>query len=346
MNLQIQTGDAVSVLKQHGSESVNCCVTSPPYWGLRDYGVAGQLGLEKTPEIYVEKMVEVFGHVRRVLRSDGTLWLNLGDSYSGGGRGGNPGRSKFQKQRTNEGSLSVRGVQRSPLKDKDLIGIPWMVAFALRSAGWWLRSAIIWAKPNGMPGSQEDRPTSSYEYVFFCTKAARYWSDFDAIKTPPRESSMVRLAQDIQAQAGSHRANGGAKTNGTMKALSGGQPNIRKARDKQRGHSRRHAGFNDRWDQMTRAEQQSMPVMMRDVWFIPPAQFRDAHFAVMPEEVARRCILAGCPPGGTVLDPFAGSGTVGKVALEYGRGALLVELNPEYVKLIHGRCSVTPGLKF
>jgi DNA modification methylase len=204
------------------------------------------------------------------------------------------------------------------------------VAFALQADGWWLRDAIIWAKPNGMPGSQTDRCTSSYEFVFQLSKSETYWSDFDAIKTPPRESSLIRTAQDIQAQSGSHRANGGEKTNGAMKAVG-----VRT--DKQRGHSRRHAGFNERWDAMPVKEQQSMPAMMRNVWFIPPANYDEAHFAVMPEELVRRCVLAGCPNGGTVLDPFAGSGTTGAVANEYNRNAVLIELNPEYVKLIEKR---------
>jgi len=204
-----------------------------------------------------------------------------------------------------------------------------MLAFALRTDGWYLRSDIIWAKPNGMPGSQTDRCTRSHEYVFLLTKSSKYWSDFDAIKTPPRESSMVRLAQDIQSQAGSHRANGGAKTNGPMKAVA--------KTDKQRGYSRRHAGFNDRWDLMSHAEQMSTPAMMRDVWFIPPASFEEAHFAVMPDELARRCILAGCPEDGVVLDPFSGSGTTGLVAMRYHRDFIGIELNPDYARMAERR---------
>jgi hypothetical protein len=187
-----------------------------------------------------------------------------------------------------------------------------------------------------MPGSQDDRCTSSYETVFMLSKSARYWSDFDAIKTPPKESTRVRLAQDVQAQAGSHRANGGAKTNGTMKAV--------QKTDKQRGHRRRHAGFNERWDAMGKAEQQSNPAMMRDVWFISPGGCDDAHFAVMPEEVARRCILAGCPKGGTVLDPFSGAGTTGLVADRLGRDAILIELNPAYATMAQNRLDADAGM--
>lgn len=173
---------------------------------------------------------------------------------------------------------------------------PARVAIMLQEDGWCLRDRVIWAKPNGMPGSQQDRCTSSYEEIFMLTKSADYECDFDAIKTPPRESTLIRTAQDVQAQAGSHRANGGAKTNGPMKACGGVSDGDR--RDNQRGHSRRHAGFNDRWDAMERREQQAKPAMMRNVWFVAPARYKDAHFAVMPEEIARRCILAGSQVGG------------------------------------------------
>ena len=364
MSVRVLIGDVRGRLKELPDESMHCCVTSPPYFGLRDYGVSGQIGLEPTPEEFVAEIVAIFREVRRVLRHDGTLWLNLGDSYAGSGRGGNPDDSPHQKQASNRGSRQffqseavkegVIGRQwvKAPhgYKQKDLIGIPWMTAFSLRNDGWWLRSAIIWAKPNGMPGSQEDRCTSSYEMVFLLSKSAVYWSDFDAIKTPPRESTLIRTAQDVQAQAGSHRANGGAKTNGTMKAVGGltGAPHGRhslgdaipakeRRSDKQRGHSRRHAGFNDRWDAMERAEQQAKPAMMRDVWFVPTAGYSEAHFAVMPDEVARRCILAGCPEGGTVLDPFGGAGTTGLVADRLGRDAVLIELNPEYAEMAERR---------
>jgi DNA modification methylase len=320
-------GDCLEVMAGLESESVNCCVTSPPYWGLRDYGVDGQLGLEPTPEEYVTKMVAVFAEVWRVLRDDGTLWLNLGDSYTQSGMGGNPAESEYRKQATNAGSL-IPG-RRSPpcLKPKNLAGIPWRVALALQADGWYLRNAIIWAKPNSMPGSQQDRCTSSYEMVFMLTKSGRYWSDFDAIKTPPRESSLMRLAQQVQMQAGSHRANGGAKTNGPMRARPG----------KQRGHSRRHDGFNDRWDAMSRDEQMSAPVMMRDVWFVPPACYSGAHYAVMPVEIARRCVLAGCPEGGIAIDPFAGTGTVGVVCAQWGREFVGVDLDPRSIDQARAR---------
>lgn len=308
---------------------MNCCVTSPPYFGLRDYGHAGQIGLEQTPSAYVAEMVDVFSGVHRALRDDGTFWLNVGDSYASAwvcnrrnvvGEGSLP-----NGKRANRPNRLVEG-----LKEKDLIGIPWRTAFALQDFGWYLRDAIVWAKPNGMPGSQRDRCTSSYEMVFHFSKSERYWSDFDAIKTPPRESTLVRTAQNVQAQAGSHRANGGAKTNGPMKDV-GGKTN------KQRGHSRQHAGFNERWDAMEKTEQQARPAMMRNVWFVSPGGYPGAHFAVMPEEIARRCILAGCPEGGIVLDPFGGAGTTGLVATRNNRRALLIELNPDYAAMADKR---------
>lgn len=347
MTVRIITGDCRSVLPTLPAESVNCCVTSPPYFRLRDYGIAGQIGLEPNPSDFADEMLAVFEQVHRVLRKDGTLWLNLGDSYAASGRGGNPEHSPHQKQASNRGSRQFfqseavdQGVigrrwikPPSGYKPKDLIGVPWMVAFALREAGWYLRDAIVWAKPNGMPGSQVDRCTSSYEMIFQFSKSRVYWSDFDAIKTPPRESSLVRTAQDLQAQAGSHRANGAGKTNGPMKAVG---VHARRS-DKQRGHSRRHDGFNDRWDAMERSQQQAMPAIMRNVWFVAPAQFRDAHYAVMPDEIARRCILAGCPEGGTVLDPFGGAGTTGLVSDRLGRNAILIELNPSNSRLAERR---------
>lgn len=335
MTVRIINGDCRTALADFADDSVQCCVTSPPYFGLRDYGVEGQIGLEQTPDAYVAQMVAVFREVRRVLRDDGTLWLNLGDSYAGSwgaqsrGAGTVTSLSSGQIAAHPKGQTNTGTIRQAGLKPKDLMMIPARVALALQMDGWWLRSKIIWAKPNGMPGSQEDRPTSSYEEIFLMTKAETYWSDFDAIKTPPRESTLIRTAQDVQSQAGSHRANGGGKTNGPMKAVGGV--------DKQRGHFRRHAGFNDRWDAMEKADQQSKPAMIRDVWFVPPIGCDLAHFAVMPEEIARRCIQAGSKPGDTVLDPFGGAGTTGLVADRLGRNAILVELNPNNAEIMRDR---------
>ena len=331
MTVRTLIGDCRTILPTLAADSFDCVVTSPPYWGLRDYGVEGQMGLEPTLDGYVDALAGVGRELWRVLKPSGTFWLNLGDTYNNADKWGGGGANTGKHTRGTDGEPeSWKAVRRKwgkqvGLKPKDLCMVPARVALRLQADGWWLRSEVIWAKPNGMPGSQIDRCTSSHETIFLLSKSASYWSDFDAIKTPPRESSRVRLAQDVQAQAGSHRANGGGKTNGPMKAVAAG--------DKQRGHSRRHAGFNDRWDAMSKAEQQASPAMMRDVWFVPPEPNRTAHFAIMPSEIAFRCILAGCPPGGHLLDPFGGSGTTGLVADRLGRNATLIELSPAYADL-------------
>lgn len=353
MSVRILIGDCREQLRTLPDASVNCCVTSPPYFGLRDYGVVGQMGLEATPDEFVAGMVEVFREVRRVLRDDGTLWLNIGDSFAGSGKGGNPPDSPHQKQATNAGSLYAVGettreaavtnrtrniaVGQSGIKPKDLIGIPWMLAFALRADGWYLRSDIIWAKPNGMPESVQDRPTRSHEMVFLLSKSPRYYYDAETLRTPPQPSSVTRLAQDVEAQAGSDRGNGGAKTNGPMKAVA-------RASDKQRGHTRRHDGFNDRWDAMERAEQIAGGANLKSVWWLAPAQFREAHFATMPAALAEICVQGGCPKGGTVLDPFFGAGTTGLVADRLQRDCIGIELNSAYAAIAERRISAEAGL--
>jgi DNA modification methylase len=340
LSVRILVGDCRARLAELPDASVHCCVTSPPYFGLRDYGVDGQMGLEPTPDEFVAGMVEVFREVRRVLRDDGTLWLNIGDSFAGswGSQGHREtpavvSRSSIKnhpKRQSNTGTIRQAG-----LKPKDLIGIPWMLAFALRADGWYLRSDIIWAKPNGMPESVQDRPTRSHEMVFLLSKSPRYYYDAERLRTPPAPSSETRLAQNVEAQAGSDRANGGAKTNGPMKAV--------RRSDKQRGHTRRHDGF-DRWDAMERAEQLAGGANLKSVWWLAPAQFRDSHFATMPESLAEICVLGGCPAGGTVLDPFGGAGTTGLVADRLGRQAMLIELNPDYAEIARKRLAGDAGM--
>lgn len=331
-SVSLYAGDCLDLMRSMDAGIAQTCVTSPPYWGLRDYGMPGQFGLEKTPEEYVAKMVEVFREVKRVLRDDGTLWLNLGDSYAAN-RSYQVAQPKGGPKHGLAQAVGGRGQKAAEfgLKPKDLVGIPWMVAFALRADGWYLRQDIIWAKPNPMPESVTDRCTKSHEYIFMLSKSARYYYDADAIKEPATESSLKRWDQNIEGQAGSSRVPG--KTNGPMKALGGGQANIRKARDKQRGHSRRHAGFNDRWDAMTKAEQCSGLRNKRSVWTVSTKPFKEAHFATFPPNLITPCILAGAPPGGTVLDPFMGAGTTAYVAKEYGRKAIGCELNPAYIDL-------------
>lgn len=329
----LEFGDALSVMRTLPDTSVNCIVTSPPYFGLRDYGHNGQLGQESTPQEYVLKLVEIFREARRVLRDDGTLWLNLGDSYAGSwgarGRGGNTNsprpdlEEKHGTQAPNRNGYSPWGV-----KPKDLIGIPWRVAFALQDDGWYLRQDIIWHKPNPMPESVRDRCTKAHEYLFMLSKSPRYYFDADAIKEPMSVSSVSRLSQpNLKNQNGSDRVPG--KTNGNMKAVG-----------KIRGHSRRHAGFNDRWDVMTKAEQCSGYRNKRSVWSVATRPYKGPHFATFPPALVEPCILAGSPRGGVVLDPFAGSGTTGAVALSHRRQAVLIELNPDYGPLILERLAL------
>lgn len=529
---RIYLGDVLQVLQTLESESVNCCVTSPPYWGLRDYGVEGQLGLEKTPEEYTSKMVEVFREVRRVLRKDGVMFLNIGDSHASDTKGsggpslmqdGNRG-SRYESRKFNHG-----------LKPKDLVGIPWMVAFALRQPyenalikdrvdrawfagiidgegcitsnevptnfnpsypiilqvrmsdrqalekiveitkvskvqdehlspsqigslqrppsvwktsgdnamnllaecypfltvkkkqalvawnlqklkdgietrrgvtipienmekrkhlyliirdlnqrrsvdipswlekpvikiepGWYLRSDVIWAKPNPMPESVTDRPTKAHEYLFLMAKSERYYYDAEAIKEPaiyydidPRPSALVRareLGYDTKEQK-IPRPNKSqifsrdyperakeSKFSTPLKNIPLGQARLGAYRDKQRGHNRRHAGFNDRWDKMTKEEQCSAMRNKRSVWTIPTHPFPEAHFATFPEDLIEPCIRAGSKEGDIVLDPFMGAGTTAIVSLKLGRKYIGIELNPKYIQIAEDRINNNVGL--
>lgn len=313
----IHLGDSLSVLKSWPDEFVQCVVTSPPYWGLRDYGVNGQLGLEKTPEEYVSKMTIIFREIRRVLKKDGTLWLNLGDSYASDTKGSGGMNSKIQN--TNAGSRYESRRLDHGLKQKDLVGIPWRIAFALQADGWYLRSDIIWSKPNPMPESVTDRPTRSHEYIFLLSKSHQYFYDSDAIKEKAiyfddnRKDRSEEFDNLIPT----------AQTNGVHPRKS----------DKQRGHSRRHAGFNDRWDAMDKTEQCSAMRNKRDVWTIATNPFPEAHFATFPEGISMNCIKAGSRPEDIILDPFMGSGTTGQVAKRLKRNYLGIELNPEYIDI-------------
>jgi DNA modification methylase len=335
---RIYQGDVLETLRSWPDGFINTCVTSPPYWGLRDYGVAGQIGLEKTPEEYTAKIVEVFKEVKRILRDDGTLWLNLGDCYNAHGRKSHGTRQGY-KQQSNRASVN-RADQNRPhdknLKPKDLAGIPWRVAFALQADGWYLRSDIIWAKPNPMPESVRDRPTRAHEYIFFMAKSKKYYYDSEAIRTPIKESSCARLAQDITSQVGSTRQPG--KTNGPIKAVGGRYPS-----DKQRGHGRRHAGFNDRWDQAEKKNQQAKGANKRTVWTVAPSGFKEAHFATFPPKLVEPCILAGAQANGIVLDPFMGAGTTALVALKLRRQFLGCELNQKYIEIAEKR--IAPELE-
>lgn len=313
-------------------KSVDCCVTSPPYWGLRDYNNPDQIGLEKTPEGYVQKMVQVFNEVYRVLKPTGTLWLNLGDSYAHNGAAYHSHKSTLigRKQGEEMGKAKRFEKKGSGLKPKDLVGIPWMVAFALRSAGWYLRQDIIWAKPNPMPESVTDRCTKAHEYFFMFSKNRKYYYDSAAIKTPGKNP------EDDFRRISSATMNGKS----TPTEFNNG---IRKS-DKQRGHSRRHNGFNDRWDKMTTEEQMSFGANKRSVWTVSTKPLKEAHFATFPEELITPCILAGCPKDGIVLDPFMGAGTTGLVALSHGRKFIGFELNPDYIAIANKRLKLKFGM--
>jgi DNA modification methylase len=336
VTVRIIQGEALTVLQTLPDESVHCIVSSPPYWRQRDYGMPGQLGLEQTPEEYVDRLVAIFREARRVLRTDGTAWVNLGDKWASGGNGGG---GSFMEDR-GEAWAHVKGNTgwRNPpagYKDKDLVGVPWMFAFAARADGWFLRQCNIWAKKNCMPESVQDRSTVSHEYVFHLTKNNDYWYDAEAARTPAAPASDTRLAQNVEAQEGSARANGGAKTNGPMKAVSRAQRVIDGARKYNSNKDRGDGGYP--WNAEERAAQRENGANLRSVWWLSPAQYRDGHYAVMPDGLAELCIAAGCPEDGTVLDPFGGAGTTALVADRMHRDAILIELNPEYAEMAKRR---------
>jgi DNA modification methylase len=328
---EIREGDNRKLLAAMPDQSIQTCITSPPYWGLRDYGHDDQLGGEETPELFVANLVAVFAEVRRVLRDDGTLWLNLGDTYcstapgtvnaperiaGAGGRDGERGAARAQ----------YRAPTPPGMKPKDLVGIPWMVAFALRADGWYLRSEIIWAKPNPMPESVTDRPTKAHEQVFLLTKSARYFYDADAVAEELAPASVSRLAQDVDGQTGSDRVPG--KTNGPMKAV-GPRFGGYKYGDDGSEQSRTKNGNVYTGESGRRNK--------RTVWTVATQPFKGAHFATFPPKLIEPMILAGSKPGDTVLDPFSGSGTTGVVALRHDRSYVGLELNPEYAELSRNR---------
>lgn len=334
----IYLGDALSVLKQWPDSFVQCVVTSPPYWGLRYYGMAEQIGLESVPDEYVKKIVEVFFHVRRILKKDGTLWLNLGDSYAGSAKGADNknGATAGHKQAMNVGSINVpvQDWKSVGLKNKDLIGIPWRVAFALQTDGWWLRSDIIWSKPNPMPESVLDRPTRAHEYIFLLSKSERYFYNAEAIHEQRVSFENRPDGTDRQREFGydsKYRTIEGSKQN--FKVPSG---------DKQRGHSRRHAGFNGRWDDQAASGVLSGYRNRRSVLEISPHHFPEDHFATFPEDIPTICIKAGTKTGDIVFDPFMGSGTTAVVAKRFKRRFLGIELNPDYIKMAERRIASEP----
>lgn len=429
MTTRILQGDCREVLKTLESGSVQCCVTSPPYFGLRSYlpkdhpNKALELGLEQSPDEYVADLVEIFREVRRVLKDDGTLWINLGDSFArdarkGQHKPGDAGKQNYVVENANGHSANgmifpdnaivgssdgfvSRGdrpgsrARADGIKPKDLLMIPAQVAIALRSDGWYLRGDHVWGKPNGLPESVTDRPTRSHEYVFLLSKSGStlfwthadgrrvetkpwpdyrwvhretgetlftvpyysvageahpdfrrvnlwsahdYYYDHEAVRTAPKPSTQTQLARPYLGEGGKEY-NGEAQNGRDVKSRI-----VKRMRDKQRGHSRRHDGFNDRWDAMERSEQMAEGGNLRSVWWIAPASYPEGHFAVMANEVAEICIRAGSREGDTVLDPFAGVATTLMVADRMQRNSIGIELNQESVNLGLKRLSRDAGL--
>lgn len=303
----IYRGDSLQILKEFPSNSIDCCVTSPPYYALRDYGSSNQIGIETTPKEYIDKLLCVFSEVYRVLKPDGTFWLNLGDTYSRSSRDAGSHNTKSLLQRTNAGSLIRNDTQKinlkqSNLKPKDLMGIPWTIALKLRNKiGFYLRQDIIWAKPNPMPESVRDRCTKSHEYIFLLSKSKSYYFNADAIKERANEKSIIRHKSRF------------------------------KAADKELSKSEKlNQQSNSAWFKTGYKNK-------RDVWFVATRGYKGAHFATFPTNLIKPCILAGCREGGTVLDPFFGSGTVGLVAKELNRNYIGIDINEDYCKLAENR---------
>lgn len=343
MTVRILQGDCREVLKTLPDASVHCIVTSPPYFGLRDYGVAEQMGLEPTPDDFIAGMVAVFRECRRVLREDGTLWLNMGDSYAGGGNGGGGSFAKdgircaLPCTDKNKATCFGKRVAGNGIKPKDLIGIPWMLAFALRADGWYLRQDIVWSKPNPMPESVRDRCTKAHEYLFLLSKSPRYYFDAGAIAEALAPASIERLAQpNLPNQAGSDRVPG--KTNGPMKAV--GEKGNRRTFRGGGVYTQGRSFDNDAEpcnDSIGNVPNERGTRNKRSVWNIATQPFKEAHFATFPPALVEPCILAGCPLDGVVLDPFGGAGTTGLVADRLQRNAVLIELNPGYAEIARRR---------
>lgn len=372
MATTILNGDCRDILKTLPEKSVQCCVTSPPYFGLRDYGVDGQIGLEPTPSEFVAALVEVFREVRRVLKDDGTVWLNLGDSYARNpARGGSgPGGKNGAYSDTYSKASKVRQFdpKSENLKEKDLVGIPWRVAFALQADGWYLRQDIIWHKPNPMPESVRDRCTKAHEYIFLLSKSPAYYFDagaiaedqvkgtagsrFDSGKTEQHQQGRAQSGQRKQAIRAVELAEKHGLTDQHIAAIrSVGISDAGKAKVTTNG-----TGKNDPRVQALADEAKAalggyyreflIPEKRnkRSVWTVSTKPFKGAHFATFPPELIEPCILAGCPAGGAVLDPFGGAGTTGMVADRLGRNAVLIELNPAYISIAQNRIQGDAGM--
>lgn len=320
---KIMCGDALKCLAELPSESVQMCVTSPPYYGLRDYGVDGQLGNEQSPFEYIHNLVEIFREVKRVLKKDGTLWINIADSYAGSGKGIvdtpiSERPTKIQPQYY-EKTGSYYGMPKTweRIKAKDMIGIPWLLAFALRDDGWYLRSDIIWHKTNCMPESVKDRPSKCYEHIFLLSKSPKYYYDYKAIKEPVADSTLLR----------------------NQRAVSDKNKYAVGAENSKIGKQALFAPRSFTIEYTTRNK--------RDIWACSTNSYKaNGHYAIYPEKLIEPCILAGCPVGGVVLDTFFGSGTTGAVAKRLGRQYIGIDLNPDYCELAQKRIDETEVMTF
>lgn len=324
--IRLLQGDSLEILKTLPDSSIDCCVTSPPYYGLRDYGADGQIGLEKTPEEYINKLVHIFSEVRRVLKDSGTLWINIGDSYAGSGKGAWRNKTAQKETYVTDPASPAAKMpkQFEGIKPKDLIGIPWMLAFALRRDGWYLRNDIIWYKPNAMPESVKDRCAKSYEHIFLLSKSRKYYFDWEAIKEPCvgfDKSSPRGSKGTLTPNAGRRRGNsksfrgGGAYTDGC--SFNNSADNERKTH----GNLPNGKGTRNK----------------RDVWSVATKGCKDAHFATFPQKLIEPCVLAGSRSGGIVLDPFLGSGTTAIVASKHQRQFIGIELNCDYIEIAKRR---------
>lgn len=326
MKNQILVGDSLEVLATIPAQSVNCVVTSPPYFALRDYGVEGQIGLESSPDEYITKLVGVFDQVRRVLRDDGVMWLNIGDSYNQNiGKGFDTNRNGDKYRRRSDAALPHRIPWGKP---KELLGIPWMLVFALRDAGWFLRQSCIWHKPNPMPESVRDRCTKAHEDIFLFTKSESYFWNYEAIQEP---ASGLKGGSCFGKQS--------QPADGTKAQQRRYERPEYKTRNPRSVWREEESAYHDIVAYLT----DHHPAILDEirsagsVWSIATQPFKGKHFACFPKKLAERCILAGCPEGGLVLDPFAGAGTTCLVAEQLGREWIGIELNPEYAQMARER---------
>ncbi|WP_458718288.1 DNA-methyltransferase [Pseudomonas gregormendelii] len=354
----ILVGDCIDMMRSLPDQSVQTCITSPPYFGLRDYGVDGQIGLEQTPAEFIARLVDVFREVRRVLRDDGTAWVNMGDSYAGswGAHGRDDmgvGVSTISQRQVMASQRKAKATTHAEYKPKDLMGMPWRLAFALQDDGWYLRQDIIWHKPNPMPESTRDRCTKAHEYIFLLSKARRYHCDMEAIREPAiygptptgvgfghgfdavtKPRATVPTGWDTSTGDGGH---GAFHKEGAERARRDSFKREDSKREQaipgQNKGTHRPDRKESTWDTATRNK--------RSVWTVATHSFKDAHFATFPPDLIRPCVLAGAPRGGVVLDPFGGAGTTAVVAMQEGRKSILCELNPDYAAMAERRIAAS-----